>query len=903
VPEAKLPTPTVSAAPCLAVQRDLWEEEADFFAALLQHHPRCEPGLVQDPTRAMELLRTGQSQLAVVSGQTPAPGAVLIRREPFALVSHPMSSLEEAQSARVRDLFAREGEYRPVVVENGQAAKELLGIGQLAPDAIHVSSWREARELVRGDRWLVALLPWSEVNFRVRALSIDGHTIETAGVDDSPYRRSWWLVGDLESHLELSQELREGLRMESEPLVRLVAVGDVMLGRAVGELIAAHTPSYPFWHVGDLLREADIAFGNLEHPITSRGAPRGGISLRGRPDVTGGLGDAGFDVLSLANNHIADYGEEGVLDTMAYLESEGIAHVGVEGGVAGGRGEVILEVEGLRIAFLAYNHIGPRTGGEGTGMKGPAWLEPEGVYADIHRAASHSDFVVVSLHWGTEYLPQPDEFQRRVAIRALEAGAGMIIGHHPHVVGGVSFEERGFIAYSLGNFVFDQPFSVETLQGLVLRGLIDRTGLKQVQLIPVQIGAGQPRVLPEPEARSVISKALELGDDPYAYAHEPSPPYEEVFRKQGLDIEWALELGSPVREVRLCTSEEGKRQWIAVATGSPGGPSSIRALDSHGSALWEYDLEQQTNDLECGDLNGDGKSEVVVATGLLDAPGEVLILDSGGQVRWRFAVEASVLDVDLGSVDGDALPEVAAGEWGSFGDTIYLLDGDGGLRWKGWTGGSVHHVEIGDLDGDGRGDVVAGADGVYSLSGTGELKWRYGTESYVDHLALACAHGDHPGRVLAFTGYPNRSVSALDPEGGLAWRCYLQASPTVAVLEEVDGDGEEDLFVGSLHGMVYRLNLDGSLPWQAQVSGSVADLVLADMNGDGASEAVVGTGDYLGSGGVFVLDILTGAVLGFCEGRDVAVRLDAGDLDGEGGDEVVAALSRGQIFLLRWKGP
>jgi outer membrane protein assembly factor BamB len=319
--------------------------------------------------------------------------------------------------------------------------------------------------------------------------------------------------------------------------------------------------------------------------------------------------------------------------------------------------------------------------------------------------------------------------------------------------------------------------------------------------------------------------------------------------------------------------------------------------------LWEHDLKHQANDLECGDLDGDGKSEFFVATGLLDAPGEVLVLDSKGQVRWRFVVEASVLDIALGSVDGDTLPEVAAGEWGSFGDTIYLLGGDGRLRWKRWTGGSVHHLEIGDLNGDGQGDVVAGADDVYSLSSNGDLMWRYAAAGYVDHVAFASGLEGRVKRVLALTGYPDTSVSALDHDGGLAWRYDLQASPTAAVLEEVDGDGEQDVLVGSLDGTVYRLDLDGSLRWRSQVSGPATDLVLADMNGDGVSEAVVGTGDYLSPGGVYVLDILTGAVLGFCEGRDMAARLDAGDMDGERGDELVAASSRGQIFLLRWKGP
>jgi len=893
-------SPVLALAPCLAVQRDLWQEEVQFFTALQQQHPRCPAGHVDDSVQALEMLRTGQAELAVISDQVPDLSSELVRSEPFVLVGHVTSPIDQAPLAWLRDVFGGGGEYRSVVVGEGLAVKELLGLEHLAACAIHVSSWREARELVLGDRRLLALLPWRFVDFRVRALAIDGQALVPESLRDYPYQRQWWLVGNRDAHGELSKAVREGLRVAVEPVVDLVAVGDVMLGRGVGSLISANSPSYPFLLSRDLIGGADVAFGNLESPITSRGEPGGGIVFRAQPEAVEGLSRAGFDILSLANNHSDDYGPVGLLDTMSHLDGGSIAYVGLGGEAGEGQAAVTMEVAGLRIAFLAYDHIGPRWIDAGDGFSGPAWLEPESAYADVRRAADGSDFVVVSLHWGAEYVPLPDEHQQEVAHELLEAGAGLILGHHPHVIGGVTYDEKGFVAYSLGNFVFDQPFSVETMQGLVLRSLIDRTGLKQVQLIPVQMEAAQPRVLPPPEARSVLCEIFDNSGMLDVHSEEERPALEDDLRREGLNEEWALPLEGRVRAVRLCDLGGDRGFEIAVATGSPGGPSSIYTLDGDGSILWEHGLRDQVNDLECGDLDGDGKNEVVVATGLMDSSGEVLVLDAVGQLRWRFGVEASVLDIDLGNVDGDPLPEVAAGEWGSFGDTIYLLGGNGRLLWKHRTDGSVHRVEICDLDEDGRGEVVAGADDVYVLSDAGELLWKYSTASYVHSLASAELKHAGPRHVVAITRYPDPSISVLDRHGALEWRLQLPASPSASVLGDADHDGQQDLLLGSVDGAVQRINVDGSLHWRSELTGPVRDVVLGDVDGDGVSDVVVGTGDCYSRGWIYVLDISTGAVLGFLEEGDSVAALQVADVDGRGGDEVVAALDGGEVLVLGW---
>jgi poly-gamma-glutamate capsule biosynthesis protein CapA/YwtB (metallophosphatase superfamily)/outer membrane protein assembly factor BamB len=900
--EGETPAATTYLAPgaCLVIQRDLWQEEGAFFTALLSLYPSCSAGPVENAALAMELLHSGQAELAVLSGPAPGADATLLRSEPFVFVSHVTSPLEDAPLQWLRDLFSEGGLYTAVVVGDGLATMEVLGIDHIETQALHVSSWREARELVQGNRGLVSLLPWSEVGPQVRALPIDGSSLVGWDPDDYPYQRRWWLAGDLDAHPELSQALVEGLQAGAEPVVSLVAVGDVMLGRGVGRLIAANSPSYPFSAMNDLTSQADLAFGNLESPITAQGSPQGGIALRSRPEVAEGLRQAGFDVLSLANNHILDYGRVGLLDTMFYLDGEGIAYVGVGGEGGEGQSAVILEVKGLRIAFLAYNHVGlPEETLTGDGVGGPAWLEPESAYADIVKAGEDADFVVVSVHWGEEYSPVPDEWQREVARGMLDAGAGLVIGHHPHVVGAVAFEERGFVAYSLGNFVFDQPFSQETQQGLVLLGLIDRSGLKQIRLVPVLIEAGQPGALPPPEARSVLSKLFEVSGAGGGVPGEVGTPTYGSERSEGLEVAWSQAWGERARVVRACDLDGDQRPEIALGMGSPGGPSALYVLDAEGGIAWESDLQGQVNDLECGDVDGDGTNEIVVATGLLNEPGEVVTLDSRGQIGWSFGTEASVLDVELGGLGGNAARPVVAGEWGAFGDTIYVLNGDGSLRWKHPTDGSVQCVAVGDLDGDGSEEVMAGADDVYVLSSDGTLRWRYPSGGYVRRLLLGPPTNDQSGLVLSLIDYPAPSILALGAQGSLSWRFDLSSSPTAALLTGMSDD-EQYLLAGSADGTVCSLARDGSLHWRTQMGGPVSDVALGDVNADGISEVVVGTGDSFSSGGIYVLDISTGAVLAFYEERDGVGALDVAELDAQAGEEIVSGSASGEITLLRW---
>lgn len=239
----------------------------------------------------------------------------------------------------------------------------------------------------------------------------------------------------------------------------LLFVGDIMLSRSVGDaMVARNDWVWPFARIASVTAAADLTFGNLETTVSVRGEQLGcGYCFRADPRVVGGLRAGGFDVLSVANNHIWDYGPDAFSDTLRHLSAADIAPVGA------GRAPLLRTVAGTRVAYLAYTDLLPASACTG----GVNCYDPVRMPEDIAAAAAAADVVVVSFHTGTEYQP-PDERQRRIYRAAIDAGADLVVGHHPHVVQATERYQGGFIAYSLGNFIFDQTFSAETMRGMLL---------------------------------------------------------------------------------------------------------------------------------------------------------------------------------------------------------------------------------------------------------------------------------------------------------------------------------------------------------------------------------------------------------------------------------------------------
>jgi len=286
-------------------------------------------------------------------------------------------------------------------------------------------------------------------------------------------------------------EQRKAALADQESKITMVFVGDIMLSRAVGSTIEASGDyAYPFLRVADFLRGADLAFGNLENPISDRGSNQGSIySFRANPRVVEGLSYAGFDVLSLANNHIWDWGALALADSISLLQAADIASVGVGGNYKEANAPAFFEVGGTNIAVLAYTNLLPENLEAGPSTPGLSDFDVEDVKNKIRSLKETGSLVVVSLHWGEEYEAQANDIQKTIARGLIDAGADLIVGHHPHVVQELEQYGDGWIAYSLGNFVFDQTFSEETMQGAALVVELEDGRVVKAVLLPVNISS------------------------------------------------------------------------------------------------------------------------------------------------------------------------------------------------------------------------------------------------------------------------------------------------------------------------------------------------------------------------------------------------------------------------------
>ncbi|MGE5326733.1 MAG: CapA family protein [Deltaproteobacteria bacterium] len=279
----------------------------------------------------------------------------------------------------------------------------------------------------------------------------------------------------------------------------LLFAGDVMLSRTVGKKMAAEDNwKYPFEKIGPTLKAADLAFANLESPISDMGKNKGHLySFRADPRVMEGLDFAGFDVLSLANNHSDDWGALALVDTIDRLRGAGIRPVGAGRNDLEAHYPVILNLHGVRIAFLANVDVPPKEATAGLDRPGVAWLVPDRALADIRFARPLADLVIVSLHWGIEYMRKPQKSQVELAHKMIDAGADLIVGGHPHVTQPLEEYKGKYIAYSLGNFIFDQH-DPPTHHGLMLKVTLDGKKISSVKDIPIDIDSSlQAVVSPE----------------------------------------------------------------------------------------------------------------------------------------------------------------------------------------------------------------------------------------------------------------------------------------------------------------------------------------------------------------------------------------------------------------------
>ncbi len=294
--------------------------------------------------------------------------------------------------------------------------------------------------------------------------------------------------------------------------VTLLACGDVLLSRTVAARIERHGYRWPFRHVRDLVSSADLAFCNLENPASFVGTPYPGkpaeVTFRAPPGALFGLKWAGFDAVSLANNHMSDYGPAAIRETLDYLDLLGIGRAGAGVDETSARAPAVLETPGGRVAFLAYAEAGWSVVPAGPDRAGVAPADPARMAEDIAalRRDLRPDYIVVSVHWGEEHERHPGPAQREFGRAAVDAGAHLVLGHHPHVLQSLERYRDGLIVYSLGNFVFDMSAD-STYDTAALRITLQGARVRAAEILPLRIERGDyaPRPASPEEAARILT--------------------------------------------------------------------------------------------------------------------------------------------------------------------------------------------------------------------------------------------------------------------------------------------------------------------------------------------------------------------------------------------------------------
>lgn len=335
-----------------------------------------------------------------------------------------------------------------------------------------------------------------------------------------------------EDYYQTAKDLKNADKKTTE--ISFLAVGDIMLSRNVAGTMAKNDKDayLPFRGLEDLLHETDFNFGNLESPFSGTDSfnPTGSLVFNAPTWTLPGLVQYNFKVLNLANNHALDQGKEGILYTKKLLTDNGLVPLGVGKDLTEAWQGRVYNAKGIRVGFVGASYSSVNDGGSATNPYVARIEDVAKLKLAIQDLKTKSDFIVVTMHAGTEYVRSPNPSQTAFARAAVDAGADMVIGAHPHWAQTFEKYKDKYIFYSLGNFVFDQMWSQDTKEGLTLKITLSKNGtctptagsgacasdvqggttaatLKQIELIPVIIeNYSTPRLANETEKQSILKK-------------------------------------------------------------------------------------------------------------------------------------------------------------------------------------------------------------------------------------------------------------------------------------------------------------------------------------------------------------------------------------------------------------
>lgn len=285
----------------------------------------------------------------------------------------------------------------------------------------------------------------------------------------------------------------------------IIAVGDIMLGRGVAKKIEQQGPSYPFSHLRLVTDSCQVLVGNLESVLSSMEfQSQSPYRFKADPGPAGDiLKQNCFGFLSVANNHAYDCGPSGLKESLKILDSLMIPYSGILQPPKKSRSDscadsstmktvcrpAFLKIGDIKICFLAFCQPYLLNPNNENSIIAPA--DSATIFHSIQDIKDSCQVIIASFHWGYEYKQQPSRVQKHLGRLAIRAGAGIVLGHHPHVLQGIEFYRGGIIAYSLGNFLFDQKDSLAN-QSAVLHMIMKGSSLDSAWLQPLEISHTRP---------------------------------------------------------------------------------------------------------------------------------------------------------------------------------------------------------------------------------------------------------------------------------------------------------------------------------------------------------------------------------------------------------------------------
>lgn len=447
------------------------------------------------------------ADLRVVLTTTPGDDAMTVAREPLVVAVSPRLPLHALSAEQARSLLS--GATSDWVEVGSPTPGPVVRLPLDAPGSV-ASDYEALVGEFASEPGGVALVPLSTVDFRVGTLAVDGLDPVRYPDQAEPYPFHRYLVIEGADPAS-ADDVGPPAQLLPGNAVTITMVGDIILGRTV-HTIMTRLGDYtaPFHLVADELKAADLTVGNLECTLSDTIPPPTDpytFSFMTRAAGVEGLRLAGIDAVSQANNHSMNFGEAGMADTLAALQGAGIVPFGIGPDLAAARAPAIFDIRGVRVAYLGYDGITGHVHGATDVSPGTAPMVVDYMVADIEQARQQADLVIPFIHWGIEYTLTPSDEQRLIARRAIDAGAALVVGSHPHWVQGMEIYQGKPIVYSLGNFVFDQEWSLETKQGLIMHLAFHGSRLAAVRLVPVLIeNYYRPRIVDGQDMTAILDR-------------------------------------------------------------------------------------------------------------------------------------------------------------------------------------------------------------------------------------------------------------------------------------------------------------------------------------------------------------------------------------------------------------